>query len=214
MEKRKVIQSVAAPLLLPNIDTDIIAPMKRILFHGDEIWNYGFEPLRFLDKEARIPNPDFPLNQEKYRGARILLCGENFGCGSSRENAPEAMAGMGIRCVVGTTFGSIFFKNCVNQGILPIKVKKEDFDEMAELSRQGKEVIVDLEEQKITLATGREICFSIEERQKYMLMEGLDNVGITLEKKGRILDFEQKDREARPWVYLPITKAKGDGGNI
>ncbi|MCC8060494.1 MAG: 3-isopropylmalate dehydratase small subunit [Clostridiales bacterium] len=206
MEKLTVIRSVAAPLLIPNIDTDIIAPMKRILFHGDEIEKYGFEPLRFLDGDgdAHFPNPEFPLNQERFRGAKILLCGENFGCGSSRENAPEAIAGMGIRCVIGTTFGGIFFKNCVNQGILPIKVGKEDLEELAALSEKGEVTTVNLINRTITMANDRILTFSIGDIQRYLLMEGLDNVGLTLKKKEKILVFEALDRKERPWVYLTV----------
>lgn len=204
MEKLKVIQSIAAPLMLPNIDTDIIAPMKRILFNGDEIEKYGFEPLRFLDENTQNENPEFPLNQKRFRNSKILLCGENFGCGSSRENAPEAIAGMGIRCVIGTTFGGIFFKNCASQGILAIKVDLKDLKEMAELSEQGNEIVVDLENRIISLSTGSILPFSVGERERYMLMEGLDNVGITLKKRSMILSFEMKDREERPWVYLSV----------
>ena len=216
MEKLTVIRSVAAPLLLPNIDTDIIAPMKRILFHGDEIEKYGFEPLRFLDGDgdARVPNPEFPLNQERFRHAKILLCGENFGCGSSRENAPEAIAGMGIRCVIGTTFGGIFFKNCVNQGILPIKVDKMDLTELAALSEKGEATTVDLVNRNIILATGHVLPFSVGDMQRYLLMEGLDNVGLTLEKKEKILAFEARDREERPWVYLTVEQEKQDTEDV
>lgn len=206
MEKFMKLKSIAAPLMLPNIDTDIIAPMKRILLNGDEIEKYGFEPLRFIngDGDAGALNPEFVLNQERFRGARILLCGENFGCGSSRENAPEAIAGMGIRCVIGTTFGGIFFKNCVNQGILPIKLSPTDLQELVELSNQSRETEVDLEARRITLDTGRRIPFDIGESQRYLLMEGLDNVGLTLKKAAAIRDFEEADRRSRPWVYATM----------
>ncbi|WP_018212739.1 3-isopropylmalate dehydratase small subunit [Desulfitobacterium hafniense] len=206
MEKFIRIKSIAAPLMLPNLDTDIIAPMKRILLNGDEIEKYGFEPLRFVngDGDAGAPNPEFVLNQEPFRRAKILLCGENFGCGSSRENAPQAIAGMGIRCVIGTTFGGIFFKNCVNQGILPIKVSPADVRELVELSVQGRETEVDLEARRITLATGRSIPFDISDSQRYLLMEGLDNVGLTLKKAAVIRNFEETDRRNRPWVYTTM----------
>jgi len=203
MEKLITIRSIAAPLMLPNIDTDIIAPMKRILLNGDEIEKYGFEPLRFVDGDgdAGILNPEFVLNQEQFKNAEILLCGENFGCGSSRENAPEAIVGMGIRCVIGTTFGGIFFKNCVNQGILPIRLKEQDIQELVVLSKTGEETLVDLENQNITLSTGRIIPFVIDDFQRYLLMEGLDNAGLTLKKAEAILEFEANDKLNRPWVY-------------
>ncbi len=206
MEKLNKITSVAAPLMLSNIDTDIIAPMKRILFNGDEIGKYAFEPIRFVngDGDAQIPDPGFVLNQEPYAGAKILLCGENFGCGSSRENAPEGIADMGIRCVIGTSFGGIFFKNCVNQGILSIRLSREQVDRILEFSRQGQAITVDLEQKEILLPEGTAIPFEIPESQRNLLMEGLDNVGLTLKKSNRIRAFEEADRKARPWVYEPI----------
>lgn len=214
MEKLMTIKSIAAPLMLPNIDTDIIAPMKRILLNGDEIEKYGFEPLRFVDGDgdAGIPNPEFVLNQEQFKDAKILLCGENFGCGSSRENAPEAIAGMGIRCVIGTTFGGIFFKNCVNQGILPIRLGEEDIQELAAISGMGEETLVDLVNQNITLSTGRVIPFMIDDFQRHLLIEGLDNAGLTLKKAGAILKFEANDKLNRPWVYAPMEQADNKGG--
>lgn len=214
MEKLITIKSIAAPLMLPNIDTDIIAPMKRILLNGDEIEKYGFEPLRFVDGDgdAGVLNAEFVLNQEQFKDAQILLCGENFGCGSSRENAPEAIAGMGIRCVIGTTFGGIFFKNCVNQGILPIRLSEEDMQELAAISRMGEETLVDLENQNITLSTGRVIPFVIDDFQRHLLMEGLDNAGLTLKKAGAILEFEANDKLNRPWVYALMERGNNKGG--
>lgn len=208
MKKLITIKSIAAPLMLPNIDTDIIAPMKRILQNGDEIEKYGFEPLRFIagDGDTGVLNPDFVLNQEQFKNAEILLCGENFGCGSSRENAPEAIAGMGIRCVIGTTFGGIFFKNCVNQGILPIRLGEEKIQALVALSEMGEEILVDLANRIIMLASGQVIPFEISDFQRYLLMEGLDNTGLTLKKAGAILEFEANDKLNRPWVYAPMER--------
>ena len=121
---------------------------------------------------------------------------------------------MGIRCVIGTTFGGIFFKNCVNQGILPIKVDKKDLTELVALSEKGEATTVDLVNRNIILATGHVLPFSVGDMQRYLLMEGLDNVGLTLEKKEKILAFEARDREERPWVYLTVEQEKQDTEDV
>lgn len=203
MEKFEKLISVAAPLMQPNIDTDIIAPMKRILFNGDEIGKYAFEPLRFLKDEDGFlkENLDFVLNRPAYKNAKILLCGENFGCGSSRENAPEGIAGMGIRCLIAQSFGGIFFKNCFNQGILPIILSESQILELLVWAERTVPITVDLENRVIILPDKQKISFEVNEHQRRLLLEGLDNVGLTLKYADDILAFEEKDKKLRPWVY-------------
>ncbi|MDI6706684.1 MAG: 3-isopropylmalate dehydratase small subunit [Bacillota bacterium] len=202
MRKIQIIKSVAAPLLLPNIDTDIISPMKRILYNINELDKYTFEPLRFLDGDGDKGelNPDFPLNMPAYRGAKIMIVGENFGCGSSRETAPEGMASMGIECIIGSSFGGIFFKNCFQQGILPIMLPLETVHSMAEQTLKG-EFVVNLYEQTITTPSGEVVRFDVDPLRRESLLEGLDDVGRTLKKVKAIDQFKAKDKLARPWIY-------------
>lgn len=212
MRKFKTISSVAVPWLLPNIDTDIITPMKRILRNLDNLAAFAFEPFRFIDGDGDKGelNPDFILNMPEYQNAQIMLVGENFGSGSSRETAPEAIAGMGIYCLIGISFGGIFFKNCFQQGILPIVLPKEVIEHMAEQTLTGR-FSVDLQACEITTPNGEVIPFKVESGKRNSLLEGLDDVGITLKDKARIQEFQQKDRTVRPWVYqrhTAVTESK------
>jgi 3-isopropylmalate/(R)-2-methylmalate dehydratase small subunit len=202
MEKFTVLKSKAAPWLLPNIDTDIITPMKRILKNLDQLPRYAFEPFRFVngDGDAGIPDPAFVLNQSEYQGARIMIVGENFGSGSSRETAPEAIAGMGIRCLIGISFGGIFFKNCFQQGILPIVLPQEKIESLSQQTLEG-EFLVDLVKGQLTTPRGEVISFAVEPVKRSSLLEGLDDVGVTLKNKNLIEKFTNDDRNVRPWVY-------------
>ena len=202
MRKITVITSSAAALLMPNIDTDIIAPMKRILNNFEEMGKYAFEAMRFVDGDGDRgePNPDFVFNQPRFKGAKILLTGENFGCGSSRESAAMGIADMGVECVIGSTFGGIFFKNCFQQAILPIALPASMVEELAAEAADG-DFVVDLPAQTVTTPKGRIIGFEIEALRKEGLLEGLDDVGRTLKKKAAIDAFMARDRTARPWVY-------------
>ncbi len=201
MEKLEVVKSNVVPWLMPNVDTDIITPMKRILKNYDRIQDFAFEPYRFVDGDGDKGelNPDFPLNKPEYANAKIMITGENFGSGSSRETAPEAIAKLGIRCLIGTSFGGIFFKNCFQQGILPIVFSAEDVNALAALE-PSEEVVVDLLNQSVTFS-GKTLPFNVEPIRRESLLAGLDDVGMTLTKENEIADFEAKDRKARPWIY-------------
>ena len=202
MRKIQIIKSVAVPWLLPNIDTDIISPMKRMLYNINELDKYAFEPFRFLDGDGDKGeiNPDFPLNMAVYRGAKIMIVGKNFGCGSSRETAPEGMAGMGIECIIGSSFGGIFFKNCFQQGILPIMLPLEIVHSMSEQTLEG-EFEVNLYEQTITTPRGEVVRFDVESLHRESLLKGLDDVSRTLKKVEAINQFKAKDKLLRPWIY-------------
>lgn len=202
MKKFGVLKSVAAPWLLPNVDTDIISPMKRILKNYDNLQDYAFENYRFVDGDgdAGIPNPSFVLNKTEYKDVKIMIVGENFGSGSSRETAPMAIAGMGIQCLIGVSFGGIFFKNCFQQGVLPIVLPMEKIQELASQTLEG-EFIIDLFEKEITTPRGEKILFDVEPVRQSSLINGLDAVGITLKSKTIISQYEEWDKIARPWVY-------------
>ena len=193
---------MAAPWLLPNIDTDIISPMKRILANLDNLAAYAFEPFRFVngDGDKGIPDTEFVLNKPEYSDAKIMIVGENFGSGSSRETAPEAIAGMGIRCLIGISFGGIFFKNCFQQGILPIMLPKETIHQIVQQTLDGA-FIVDLQKNELITPRGEIITFEVESVKKQSLLEGLDDVGVTMQIKDLIVDFESKDKLNRPWIY-------------
>ncbi len=203
MEKLTILNSIAVPWLIPNIDTDIITPMKRMLSAPAELEKYAFEPYRFIGGNADTgsPNPAFPLNQKQYEHAKIMIVGENFGGGSSRETAPEAIAKMGYRCLIGSSFGGIFFKNCFQVGILPISLDKDVVERLAVQAETLGSFIVDLNKQQIMTPEGECIPFAVEPLRKTMLLEGQDDVGMTLRNKDDIDAFFKSDRTNRPWLY-------------
>ena len=202
MEKFQTIRSIAVPWLMPNVDTDTISPMKRLILNMDELDVYSFEPYRFRngDGDAGELDPDFPLNQPRYRGAKILIAGENFGCGSSRETAPEAIRKCGYRCVIAVSFGGIFTKNCYQQGLLPITFPKELVLSMARQAEEGGEFVVDLEGREVTSPDGKVHPFTIDETRREALLQGLDEVRRTLLREEEIRAFWAADRLRRPWL--------------
>lgn len=193
----------AVAWLIPNIDTDVISPMKRLLHNMDELDRYSFEAYRYVngDGDAGILNMDFPLNRSEYANAKILITGENFGCGSSRETAPEAIAGMGIRCLIGSSFAGIFTKNCYQQGILPITLDIAIVHELAALAETLGDFEVDLVNSRILTPHGKVIGFAIEEHHRQSLLCGIDDVGVTLGSIADIDDFFCNDTARRPWLY-------------
>jgi 3-isopropylmalate/(R)-2-methylmalate dehydratase small subunit len=203
MKKFTRITSVAVPWLLPNIDTDIITPMKRMLNNSGNLEKYAFEPFRFVggNGDSGEPNPDFPLNKSEYKDARIMLVGENFGGGSSRETAPAAIAKLGIRCLVGSSFGGIFFKNCFKVGLLPVSLSAEQVRALAAEAETLTRFTVDLAAQEITTAAGTRCRFDVEPLRKTSLLEGLDDVGMTLRHRKKIAAFFDRDKKTRPWAY-------------
>ena len=202
MEKFDKLSGVAAPMPLVNIDTDMIIPkqfLKTIKRTG--LGANLFDEMRF-DREGNEVE-DFILNQPAYRNAEIIVAGENFGCGSSREHAPWALLDFGIRCVISTSFADIFYNNCFKNGILPIKLPKEDVDKLMDDAERGANAIisVDLEAQTITGPDGGTISFEIDPFKKHCLLNGLDDIGLTVENAAAAIDaFEAKAATARPWV--------------
>jgi 3-isopropylmalate/(R)-2-methylmalate dehydratase small subunit len=192
---------VAAPLPLINIDTDMIIPkqyLKTIKRTGLGV--ALFSELRYEQDGAE--KPDFVLNQPAYRNASILVTGENFGCGSSREHAPWALADFGIRCVIAPSFADIFHNNCFENGILPIALPQATVDKIMEAARNGANATftVDLEAQTVTLPDGEAVSFDIDGYKKWRLLNGLDSIGLTLQKSARIDGFEAEAAAARPWA--------------
>jgi len=202
MDKFTSLRGVAAPLPMINIDTDAIIPkqfLKTLTRVG--LGKHLFDEMRYKDDGSE--NPDFVLNQEPYRKATILVAGENFGCGSSREHAPWSLLDFGIRCVIAPSYADIFFNNCFKNGILPIILPQEQVDELMEDAEKGANAIVtiDLEKQEITRPDGQVIPFEVDQFRKHCLLNGLDDVGITLEKVERVDAYEGRQKAEQPWLY-------------
>ena len=201
MEKFTTLEGVAAPLRIINVDTDMIIPkqyLKTIKRTG--LGKGLFSEQRYLDDGAE--NPDFVLNKPAYRNAKIVVAGDNFGCGSSREHAPWALLDYGIRAVISTSFADIFYNNCFKNGILPIVVPKEDLDRLMDDAERGANATlsIDLAAQEIRGPDGGVIRFEIDAFKKHCLLNGLDDIGLTLEKREDIAAFEERAGAARPWV--------------
>jgi len=201
MEKFTTLTAVAAPLKMINVDTDMIIPkqfLKTIKRTG--LGTALFHELR-IDADGN-EDPNFVLNQPAYTSAQILIAGDNFGCGSSREHAPWALLDFGIRCVISTSFADIFYNNCFKNGILPIKVSQEELDKLFDDADRGANatLTVDLEAQEIRGPDGGVIHFEIDAFRKHCLLNGLDDIGLTLEKADQIVAYETAAAEKRPWL--------------
>ncbi|WP_138466482.1 3-isopropylmalate dehydratase small subunit [Poseidonocella sp. HB161398] len=201
MDKFTKVTGVAAPMPLMNIDTDMIIPkqfLKTIKRSGLGV--NLFDEMRY-DSEGR-EIPEFVLNQPAYRDAKIIVAGDNFGCGSSREHAPWALLDFGIRVVISTSFADIFYNNCFKNGILPIVVSQEDIDKLMDDAKRGSNAVisVDLENQVITGPDGGSVSFDVDPHRKHCLLNGLDDIGLTLEKAASIDAYEAKAAAERPWV--------------
>lgn len=206
MQKFTTLTSVAAPIMRVNIDTDAIIPSREMKGVTKDGLSVGmFANWRYTDVDARVENPEFILNRVPFRDAEILLSGENFGCGSSREHAVWALKEWGVRCVIAPSFGTIFYGNCVRNGILPI-ILAEDvvkaFADSAERDAESAQLTVNLPRQSVTGPDGSQHSFEIAPADKEMLVEGLDPIGLTLKSDDAILAFQDKDKTERPWVYL------------
>jgi 3-isopropylmalate/(R)-2-methylmalate dehydratase small subunit len=199
-------RGVAAPLLRINIDTDTIIPsreMKRVSKEG--LGDGLFASWRYSNPDERVLNPDFILNQAAYFNSSILLGGDNFGCGSSREHAVWALMEYGIRCIIAPGFGSIFYQNCIRNGILPITLSEEVIKNLANQvsgDPQQSQLNIDLEQQQLTSPDGKTHSFTIESSHKEMLLKGLDPIALTLTQEQLISQFEKQDRVKRRWAYL------------
>ncbi|MGE4326305.1 MAG: 3-isopropylmalate dehydratase small subunit [Pseudodonghicola sp.] len=201
MDKFEKLTGVAAPLPLINVDTDMIIPkqfLKTIKRSGLGV--NLFDEMRYNDDGSE--KPDFVLNKPAYRNAEILVSGDNFGCGSSREHAPWAIKDFGIRCVIAPSFADIFFNNCFKNGILPIALPQEQVDLLMKDAEKGENarMTVDLEKQEITTSDGEVIPFQVDAFKKHCLLEGLDDIGLTMAKASEIASFESKAAMERPWV--------------
>ena len=201
MEKFTVLEGIAAPLPMINIDTDMIIPkqfLKTIERSG--LGGHLFHEMRFDDRGAEIA--DFVLNRAAYRDSKILVAGDNFGCGSSREHAPWALLDFGIRCVVAPGFADIFFNNCFKNGILPIALPREEVDMLLDDAGRGANarLIVDLAAQTIRRPDGEEIAFEVDPFRKHCLLNGLDDIGLTLETAEKIDAFERTRVHRQPWM--------------
>jgi len=201
MEKFTSLTAVAAPMPIINIDTDMIIPkdyLKTIKRTG--LGEGLFAEMRYNEDGSN--NSEFVLNKDAYKKAEILVAGDNFGCGSSREHAPWALLDFGIRCVISTSFADIFYNNCFKNGILPIKVSQEELDALMDDANRGANstITVDLDAQTIQGPDGGTINFDIDQGRKHRLLNGIDDIGETLEKADAISSFESKNNEARPWA--------------
>jgi 3-isopropylmalate/(R)-2-methylmalate dehydratase small subunit len=201
MDKFTVLEGVAAPLPMINVDTDKVIPkqyLKTIKRTG--LGKGLFAEMRYKDDGSE--NPDFVLNKPAYRNAKIIVAGDNFGCGSSREHAPWALLDFGIRCVISTSFADIFYNNCFKNGILPIKVSPEDLEKLFDDAERGANatLTVDLAKQEIRGPDGGVVRFDIDQFRKHCLLNGLDDIGITMVKSDKIADHEAKAKAARPWM--------------
>jgi 3-isopropylmalate/(R)-2-methylmalate dehydratase small subunit len=201
MQPFTTLTAIAAPLNMINVDTDMIIPkdyLKTIQRTG--LGKGLFSEMRYNDDGTE--NPDFVLNKPAYRKAEILVAGDNFGCGSSREHAPWALLDFGIRCVISTSFADIFYNNSFKNGILPITVSKEDLDKLMDDAERGANarISIDLEKQEIRGPDGGMIKFDIDPFKKHCLLNGLDEIGLTLEKRDHIDAYEKKAAETRPWA--------------
>src|SRR6187397_3611228 len=201
MQPFTVLEGVAAPLPRVNIDTDAIIPkqyLKTILRTG--LGKGLFSEMRYKDDGSL--NPDFVLNKPAYKNAKIIVAGDNFGCGSSREHAPWALQDFGVRCVISTSFGDIFYNNCFKNGMLPIRVSPEDLEKLFDDADRGANatLTIDLEAQEVRGPDGAVVKFEIDAFRKHCLLNGLDDIGLTMEKKSSIDTYEAKAKQERAWA--------------
>jgi 3-isopropylmalate/(R)-2-methylmalate dehydratase small subunit len=203
--------AIAAPIMRENIDTDVIIRIERLVGNDirGKLGKWAFGSLRYLPDGSE--NPDFILNREPYRRAEILIAGPNFGCGSSREGAVWALQEWGVRAILGSSFGDIFFANCFQNGILPVVVDKAIVDSLADeiAASQGAGTIsIDLEGQVITAPSGKQFPFDVDPRRRTGLLEGIDEIALTLRRDADIRAYQAVDRRRRPWIYSGIQPEK------
>jgi 3-isopropylmalate/(R)-2-methylmalate dehydratase small subunit len=205
MEKFTKVTGVAAPLMRQNVDTDLIIRIERLVNNTGRqgLGPYCFEQIRFRPDGSE--NPDCVLNQEPYRGAPIILSAENFGCGSSREGAVWALAGMGVKAVISASYGDIFYSNCFQNGILPVALPMAEVQALADEMRASPgnaRITVDLETCTVVSPTGRVIAFQIDARRQHALLNGLDDIAQTMTHKDEIAAWQKADQSTRPWTWL------------
>jgi 3-isopropylmalate dehydratase, small subunit len=199
MQKFNQLKSIPAYLPIVNVDTDMIIPkqfLKTIKRTG--LGKNLFFEMRYDDEGNEIK--DFILNQKPFNNSKILITGKNFGCGSSREHAPWALLDFGITCVISSSYADIFYNNCFKNGILPIKIDEEKIKQISEYSLRKEEIEIDLNEQKIIFGNN-EIKFDLDQFKKKCLIEGLDDIALSLEKSEKIISFEKKLKASKPWIF-------------
>ncbi|PIR31904.1 MAG: 3-isopropylmalate dehydratase small subunit [Alphaproteobacteria bacterium CG11_big_fil_rev_8_21_14_0_20_44_7] len=199
MQKFTKITAIIAPLPLQNVDTDMIIPkqfLKTIKRSG--LAEGLFYEMRFDEKGNRVD--DFVLHNAPYTNAKILVSGENFGCGSSREHAPWALLDFGIKVIIAPSFADIFYNNCFKNGMLPIKLPQSDVDQITEVAKRGEEVSIDLEAQTVSFGN-TQIKFQIDGFRKHNLLNGLDDIGLTLQNGNKISEYEAEQKQTTPWQY-------------
>ena len=200
MEKFTILKGIAAPLPMINVDTDMIIPkqfLKTIKRSG--LGKNLFYELRY-DLQGNIKN-DFVLNWDPYKSASILIAGENFGCGSSREHAPWSLLDFGFRCIIAPSFADIFFNNCFKNGILPIKINQITIEKLIKIAEKKEQLTINLQNQQIILQDNSSISFDIDPFRKKTLIEGLDDIALSLEKSEKIISFEKKIKSTKPWIF-------------
>ncbi len=203
MQPFTAVSGPAAPLMRDNIDTDMIIRVEKLTgLPRGQMGPWAFETLRYQPDGSE--NPEFVLNQPPFRDAPILLAGANFGCGSSREGAVWALMGTGVRCVIAPSFGDIFYGNCFQNGLLPVRLPQPDVARLAEACAGGNaRVTVDLRRQVVVFPHGEEVAFDIEPIRRDAMLDGLDEIGLTLKHADAIAAFQSGDRTTRPWVWHP-----------
>ncbi|MFT4014135.1 MAG: 3-isopropylmalate dehydratase small subunit [Paracoccus sp. (in: a-proteobacteria)] len=201
MDKFATLTGIAAPMPLVNIDTDMIIPKQFLkTIHRSGLGKNLFDEMRFNPDGSEVP--DFVLNQPAWRASQIIIAGDNFGCGSSREHAPWALLDYGIRCVISTSFADIFYNNCFKNGILPIVMPQEVVNVLMEDARKGANarMTVDLEAMTVTTSDGESFSFELDPFRRHCLLNGLDDIGLTMEKSPSIDAFENRMAQSRPWI--------------
>jgi 3-isopropylmalate/(R)-2-methylmalate dehydratase small subunit len=211
MQKFTVLNGLVAPLDRANVDTDAIIPkqflksIKRTGFGPNlfDEWRYLDHGEPGMDCSNRPLNKEFVLNQPRYKGAEILITRTNFGCGSSREHAPWALLDYGFRCIIAPSYADIFFNNCFNNGILPIIACDEQMDKLFAqcVANEGYKLTVDLDKQAVTLPNGESFSFTVDAFKKHRLLNGLDDIGLTLQEEASIAAFEAKRKQQQPWLF-------------
>lgn len=203
MESFSSITATAVPFLRKNVDTDMIIPIQRLVGTGRTgLGPHAFERLRYFADGS--DNPEFPLNRPEYKGSKLLLADENFGCGSSREGAVWALMGMGVRCVIAPSFGDIFFANCFQNGLLPVRLPIEVIRQIAEeteASPGNARTTVDLEQRVVITPTGAKIPFEVDTRRREAMLHGLDDIALTKRHAEAIAVWREGDRAARSWAW-------------
>jgi len=209
-------KGIVGPVDRANIDTDIIIPkqyLKSIQRTG--FGRYAFDAIRYLDEgwldkpeEERQPNPDFALNQSRYQGASVLLARDNFGCGSSREHAPWALDDYGFRAIIAPSFADIFYNNCFKNGLLPLVLPSKIVDQLFKeaFASEGYQLEIDLEAQTVSTPSGESFSFEIDDFRKHCLLNGLDEIGLTLESADKIKKYEESRAQKEPWIFNVIKK--------